>query len=193
MSDTSAPQPTHPICPWCSGELPLAPAETCPSCGATLISDADTPLPGVTALDPEAIIRGIRPTTPPRRSKILAWITGDEGADEEARAAPGSLEPPPPDVRREMLRMEIEAEVADLQAEAGSLAAEAREEGLVEDAEVLEAAADDAAAARREMATDDTHGTSAAADPEAVRSWPVPQPDPAVSDPVSDRDARTPR
>ncbi len=70
---------------------------------ATLISDADTPLPGVTALDPEAIIRGIRPPTPPRRSKILAWITGDQGADEEARAAPGSLEPPPPDVRREML------------------------------------------------------------------------------------------
>jgi hypothetical protein len=99
----------------------------------------------VTAIDAEAIVRGARAATPERRSRLLTWITGEEPTDEETPAAPGSLEPPPPAVRREMLRMEIEAEVADLQAEAGSLAAEAREAGLPEDAQELEAVTDAAA------------------------------------------------
>jgi hypothetical protein len=53
----------------------------------------------------------------------MSWISGDYELDENP-APPGSLAPPPPDVRREMLRLELEAQVANLQAEAGALAAE---------------------------------------------------------------------
>ena len=54
----------------------------------------------------------------------MSWISG-EYTEEEKPAPPGSLAPPPPEVRREMLRLEIAAEVANLQAEAGAMAAEA--------------------------------------------------------------------
>ncbi|MEA2519880.1 MAG: hypothetical protein QOF49_1960, partial [Chloroflexota bacterium] len=45
-------------------------------------------------------------------------------------ASPGSLAPPTGDVRREMLRLEIEAQLTNAQAEVGALAADAAvEEG----------------------------------------------------------------
>jgi hypothetical protein len=103
--------------------LPDAAATTCPSCGATLVGEGEAQVPGVTALDPTAIIRGARPIPRPR-SRLLAWISGED-ADDGSPAAPGSLSPPTPDVAVEMLRLEIEAEVADLAAEAESMAAEA--------------------------------------------------------------------
>src|SRR5215210_6849724 len=117
MTDQLAAQPTGPTCPWCSADLPSAAAATCPSCGATLIGETETPLPGLTTIDPEAVARGVRPVTPERRSKLLSWITGEDEESEEAPATHESLAPPPPEVQREMLRMELEAEVADLQAE----------------------------------------------------------------------------
>jgi hypothetical protein len=54
----------------------------------------------------------------------MSWISGEYSEDEKP-APPGSLSPPPPAVRREMLRLELEARVANLQAEAGAIAAEA--------------------------------------------------------------------
>ena len=135
MADDILPDaPTGPRCPWCSAELASASETVCPSCGATLVGDTDTSLPGVTALDAEAIMRNARNATPQRRSRLLSWISGEYDTGGEEPAPPGSLEPPPPDVRLEMLRLEIEAEVANLQAEAESIVAEheveAREEGL---------------------------------------------------------------
>jgi hypothetical protein len=129
--------PTGPVehCPWCSAEI--APAlHTCPACGATLVGDNDATLPGVTALDPEAIARAARGTTPPRRSRMLSWISGDYPEPDEVPARPGSLGPPPPEVRREMLRLEIAAEVANLSAEAESIAAESEAEARARRASV---------------------------------------------------------
>lgn len=119
--DDAAPVPR---CMWCSAPLPSDSEVTCPSCGATLIEEGDKQVPGVTAIDAEAIVRGARAARPKQRSRLMSWISGDYTEDEKP-APPGSLAPPPPEVRREMLRLELAAEVANLQAEAGALAAEA--------------------------------------------------------------------
>jgi hypothetical protein len=121
-TDASAPLPR---CMWCSAELPSDSEITCPSCGATLIGEGDNAVPGVTAIDAEAIVRGARTTRPKSRSRLMSWISGEYDEDTEVPAPPGSLSPPPPEVRREMLRLELEAQVANLQAEAGAMAAEA--------------------------------------------------------------------
>jgi len=116
----------QPRCMWCSAELPSDHETVCPSCGATLVGSPESPVPGVTAIDAEAVIRAGRVAKPRQRSRLLSWISGDYERDQGAEhpAQPGSLAPPPLEVRREMLRLEIEAEVANLQAEAGALAAE---------------------------------------------------------------------
>jgi hypothetical protein len=110
-------------CPWCSAELREPAASSCPSCGATLAGEAEPSLPGVTAVDNDAI-RAARMPAPQRRSRLLSWISGEDSGVEEAPAPPGSLAPPPPDVRREMLRLELEAELTNLQAEAESIVSE---------------------------------------------------------------------
>ena len=114
-----------PHCMWCSAELPSDSEQTCPSCGATLIGDGDNPVPGVTAIDADAIVRGARAARTKPRSRLMSWISGEYDDDSDQPAPPGSLSPPPPEVRREMLRLELEAQVANLQAEAGAMAAEA--------------------------------------------------------------------
>jgi hypothetical protein len=114
-----------PRCMWCSAELPSDNEVTCPSCGATLIGEGDTAVPGVTAIDAEAIVRGTRGAGVKPRSRLMSWISGEYDEDADKPAPPGSLSPPPPEVRREMLRLELEAQVANLQAEAGAAAAEA--------------------------------------------------------------------
>jgi hypothetical protein len=154
MTEQPASSPARPICPWCSTELPSAAVTDCPSCGAILVGEPEAAVPGVTAIDAEAIVRNARTPVPERRSRLLGWITGDDGPDTAPPAPPGSLEPPPPAVRREMLRMELEAEVAELQAEVGALASEARDAGL-EEAQDLEAVADDAAALLEEITAGD--------------------------------------
>ena len=121
-TDASAPLPR---CMWCSAVLPSDSEVTCPSCGATLIGEGDNPVPGVTAIDAEAIVRGARTTRARPRSRLMSWISGEYDEETENPAPPGSLSPPPPEVRREMLRLELEAQVANLQAEAGAIAAEA--------------------------------------------------------------------
>lgn len=118
-------------CPWCSAEVPAG-RNTCPACGANLVETGESAVPGLTAIDPEAVLRSVRTTGQPvRRNRILSLITGEE--PEDGQAAPGSptaLAPPPPDVRREMLRMEIAAELSNLTAEVDSIAAdEAIEDG----------------------------------------------------------------
>jgi hypothetical protein len=120
---------------------------TCPSCGATLIGEGDTPVPGVTAIDAEAIVRGTRGTGAKPRSRLMSWISGEYDEEADKPAPPGSLSPPPPEVRREMLRLELEAQVANLQAEAGAIAAEAAvESGLPIDMAQAEPVVDAASA-----------------------------------------------
>ncbi len=114
-------------CPWCSAELPAdlpgGDAATCPSCGATLAS-ATGPEPdirGVTTLDHEAILRARSEASRPR-SRLLSFITGDASTPVTSDpAAAASLAPPGAAVRREMLRLEIEAQRAELEAESVAL------------------------------------------------------------------------
>ena len=86
-----------PRCTWCSAELPSDHEATCPSCGATLLGDGDAAVPGLTAIDAEAILRNARAAKAKPRSRLLGWISGEyeeEGAS-GAVPAPGSLAPPP--------------------------------------------------------------------------------------------------
>ncbi len=127
---------THPVagstvsvCPWCSANYTGDP-ETCPSCGAALAVDpaTDPALPGLTAIDAAAIVRAKTPVARPR-NRLLSWISGEYPETSPSATEAGALAPPDPSVRREMLRLELEAEVANLQAEAGALMAEATLEG----------------------------------------------------------------
>lgn len=109
-------------CPWCSAALPAPDLERCPACGATLTSATGTEpqLPGVTTLDPEAILRARSEVSRPR-SRILSFISGEVAVETGSPTDPGSIAPPSDEVRREMLRLQIEAERADLEAETVAL------------------------------------------------------------------------
>jgi hypothetical protein len=160
-----------PHCNWCSAPLPSDHEETCPSCGATLLGDGDTSVPGLTAIDAEAILRSARAQKAKPRSRLLGWISGEYDDDGSTTAAPGSLAPPPADVRREMLRLELEAQVANAQAEVEAMAADdAVEHGrslatpaadAVAPAADAVAPADDAAAAVVGSAGDETKPAAA--------------------------------
>jgi hypothetical protein len=117
-------------CPWCSAVLPSADLETCPSCKATLTSTSsgEAALPGVTAIDHEALLRTNREPRQ-QRSRILSWLSGEYVDEGEVPAQAEAIHPPDLAVRREILRLEIEAEIADKQAEADSILADAAVEG----------------------------------------------------------------
>lgn len=148
--DASLPTPSPSRCPWCSAELPDPGATTCPSCQANLVGEVDKQLPGLTAVDLEKL--AFRRGAPQKKSRIMSWISGDLDYEDatEPIAPPGSLDRPPIEVRREMLRLERAALIADLAAEAGSITADMV---LADDADPATAAAaiqahlDDAAAA----------------------------------------------
>ena len=128
----SADRPSESVCPWCSAAI-VPGSPTCASCGASLESEEDRDVPGLTAVD-TAILRGEKKEQPaPSRNRLLSWISGDYTA-EPAPLTPTeaqALAPPDPEVQREILRLELEAEVANLQAEADSLLSEAVVEGRV--------------------------------------------------------------
>lgn len=125
------PTPTTPltgtICPWCSAAV-TAETVTCPSCAAVLISDEEQDLPGVTAIDAK-ILRGEK--APPPRNRLLSWISGDYPDQTPSPADSQAVAPPDPAVQREIRRLEYEAEVASLQAEADAILSEAVVEGRV--------------------------------------------------------------
>jgi len=141
----AAPVPSVARCPWCSAELPKTRAKTCPSCKANLAGEPEAALPGLTAIDLEKL--AFRRSVSPKRSRLMSWISGDLDYEDvgEPAAPPGSLEPPPAEVRREMLRLEMAAMIADLTAEAGALAADeavARGSDPVAAAEAIQAEVD---------------------------------------------------
>ena len=154
-----------PHCTWCSAELPSNHETVCPSCGATLLGDGETQVPGLTAIDAEAILRNARAAKTKPRSRLMSWISGEYDEDAGAEAPPGSLAPPPAAVRREMLRLELEAQVANAQAEVEAMAADAAlENGTPLDlsGEAAEAEADEAAVEAVDSAED---GAAEAATP----------------------------
>jgi ribosomal protein S27E len=119
----SEPMSTSEIrCPWCSAVLPDAAAEKCPQCGAQLTraSGSDANVPGVTALDPEAILRA-RSEVGRSRGGLLGFLTGRDLPESDGPDTAASLAPPDDEVRREMLRLQLEAEQADAVAESVAL------------------------------------------------------------------------
>jgi hypothetical protein len=125
------PTPTTPltgtVCPWCSAAV-TPETVICPSCAAVLISDEEPDLPGVTEVDAK-VLRGEKP--PPPRNRLLSWISGDYPDQASSPADAQAVAPPDPQVQREIRRLEYEAEVASLQAEADALLSEAVVEGRV--------------------------------------------------------------
>lgn len=103
-------------CPWCSATVPVE-AATCPSCGAKLRDAAEGDVLGVTQIDPSAVSRARR--VKPRR--LTSWLTGDAGAEDEESG--GKIEPVSADVKREMLKLELAAIDAELEAKAAQAAA----------------------------------------------------------------------
>ncbi len=134
------------VCTWCSTPLSSPDLERCPSCGAILSGDLADPLPGVTAVDAAALIRGT-PTSVRPRNRLLSWISGDYPDDVPTETDAKALEPPDPAVRREMLRLELEGAVANLKAEADALVAEAAAEGRVVEPPDISALSDGGVAA----------------------------------------------
>lgn len=132
MVDVSASpnRPADMVCPWCSAGITPETA-VCPSCGAILNADDPPELPGVTAVDANATRGPATKPAPPARSRIMSWISGDYPDDGSLAADSQALAPPDPAVQREMLRLELEAEVANLQAENDALLSEAAMEGRV--------------------------------------------------------------
>jgi len=104
-------------CPWCSATVPVE-AATCPSCGAQLRDSAEGDVLGVTQIDPSAVSRARR--AKPRR--LTSWLTGDAPPEEEEESG-GKIEPPTAAVKREMIKMELAAIDAELEARAAQAAA----------------------------------------------------------------------
>jgi len=132
MADPTPPtdRPADSVCPWCSAAVTPT-TVTCPSCKAVLISDDEPNLPGVTAVD-DKILRGEKP--PPPRNRLLQWISGEYPDQAVTPVDSQAIAPPEPDVQREIRRLEQEAEIASLQAEADALLSEAIVEGRVVEA-----------------------------------------------------------
>lgn len=107
-------------CPWCSAELPSADLATCPTCKASLTGTSGgetSEIPGVTRVDLERLARRSFEERP-KRGGLLNWITGQsEDEFQPSQAELPALAPPSDDVKREMLRMELDAARAVAEAE----------------------------------------------------------------------------
>jgi hypothetical protein len=103
-------------CPWCSATVPIE-ASTCLSCGASLRDAAQGDIAGVTQIDPAAILRrkGIK------SARLAGWL-GTNTPEQDTLG--GKVEPPSEAVRREMLRLELAAIDAEIEAKAREVAAE---------------------------------------------------------------------
>ncbi len=120
------PPPADPAarCPWCSAPVASPDAITCGTCGATLHGDAEIEVPGVTAIDGQHASRAGAPRKV-RRTFGALFVGGDDDAiPPPSQAELPALAMPDPDVRREMLRLRLDAELADLTARVEALAAE---------------------------------------------------------------------
>jgi hypothetical protein len=104
-------------CPWCSAKV-SADAATCPSCGASLRDAVDRDILGVTQIDPAAVSRASRA----KPGRLATWLGAESTEDESSLG--GTVEAPSKEVREEMLRLELAA--IDAEIEAKKQAAEAQ-------------------------------------------------------------------
>jgi hypothetical protein len=186
MAESMSDPITH--CPWCSVLLPEPGVEQCPACGAALTAVPNTPaeIKGVTTLDTEAILRARSDVSKPRYNRLMSFITGEVPVDTSTPADAEVFAPPPEDVRREMLRLQAEAQRADLVAETVALKSDelarlgihVSELGVDDPAVEVEAAATEAGPATAEPPAEPPAepegGWPAELTPEAVESEPEP-------------------
>jgi len=112
-----------PICPWCSATLPAADAAVCPSCDARLVDTADVEIPGLTAVDPALLAAAAAPRKIKRTFGSLL-VGNDDEIPPPSEAEMPALARPDADVRREILRLEMEARLVSLRAEVAARNAE---------------------------------------------------------------------
>jgi hypothetical protein len=190
MADQTLPAdpPSESICPWCSAAV-VPGSPTCPSCGAILEAEEDRDVPGLTAVDPGAL----RPEAKPAgRNRLLSWISGEYPDDAPSASEAQALAPPDAEVQREILRLELEAEVANLEAERDSLLSEAVVEGRLDELpqEIQPLATGEFDADTLAAATTDEEGLPIpAADAPAVASTETAPETPAGDDAASDDEA----
>ena len=110
-------------CPWCSAPLADPDDVACDACGATVKGDAALEIPGVTALDAQHAARAVTPRKV-RRTFGALFTGGDDEILPPAEAELPALAPPDAEVRREILRLQMDAELMKLTARAAALAAE---------------------------------------------------------------------
>ncbi len=124
-SGIPSPPPAAPgaRCPWCSAPIASPEDVTCGACGATLHGDAAIEIPGVTAIDVQHAMRARAPRKS-RGSLGSLFRSGDDAIPPATESELPAVAMPDPEVRREMLRLQLEAELADLTARAAALAAE---------------------------------------------------------------------
>jgi len=190
MADQTLPTdtPSESICPWCSAAV-VPGSPTCPSCGAILESDEDKDVPGLTAVD----LGALRPDTKPAsRNRLLSWISGEYPDEAPSANEAQALAPPDPEVQREIIRLELEAEVANLEAERDSLLSEAVVEGRLEELpqEIQPLATGEVDADTLAAATTDEHGMPVpAAEAPAAETAKKPSEAPAKDAPAADDEA----
>jgi hypothetical protein len=103
-----------PVCPWCSASLPAADAAVCPSCEAHLVGSEGVDILGVTTVDPFVTAS----SSEPRKVRVLPSLFGnDESNPPPSEAELPALARPDVEVQREILRLELDARLAALQAE----------------------------------------------------------------------------
>lgn len=117
-----ATEETGPRCPWCSSPI-TADDVNCPNCGAALHEDGEHEIPGVTQVDPHA---ASLQNPEPAGGGVIGWLSGEYVPD-PTPAELASVEPPTDAVRREMLKIEVDALRAELEAREAERDIEARE------------------------------------------------------------------
>ncbi len=149
-------------CPWCSTPVESLEDVTCVACGAALHGDSTVEIPGVTAIDSAHASRAVAPRKT-RRTFGSLFVGGDDGIPPPTEAELPALAMPDPEVRREMLRLQLDAELADLTARAAALAAE---RGVA--APVIPGAPSDAVEAPTPQAAPETDAVTRAPAPDAA-------------------------
>ncbi len=99
------------------------------------------------------------------RNRLLSWISGDYPEEAPSPDEAKALEPPDPAVKREMLRLELEGEVASLKAQADALVAEAAAEGRVVELPSMPALSESGVAAAEAALIGDDEVETAVAEP----------------------------
>jgi hypothetical protein len=93
-------------CPWCSASIPAG-TTVCPSCGDSVVPATTGDIPGVTVVDSIAGMHDDEGLVPDAIDP-LSWLSAGRGGQPGNEAA---VLPPSEEVRREMRRMALEAEI----------------------------------------------------------------------------------